>query len=114
MSLEAALDRVAKWRSVFAAWQLGTRPADDPECVALKDHRELTLLLRVEVSALAGLLIRKGLVTQQEWGDAVEEEAGLLNAAYEGRFPGMRATPDGIAYELPEALLTMRRMHFQR
>lgn len=50
--LLAALNKLAKWRSVFAGWQLGTRLKEDPECQAVKDHREVTILLRAEVSAL--------------------------------------------------------------
>lgn len=96
----SALERLCKWRSVFAAWQLGTRTPDDPELQAVKDHRELTILLRAEVSALTGLLVDKGVFTEQEFATAVEEEAARLSADYEKRFPGMTATIMGITYDL--------------
>lgn len=105
----AKLNRLAKWRAVFAGWQLGSRPKDDPECQAVRDHREVTILLRAEVTALTGLLIRKGVFTGKEFTEAVGEEADQLSADYARRFPGMEATDDGIAYHLPEAASTMKR-----
>ena len=59
-----AMNRLAKWRSVFAGWQLGTRQIGDPESDAVRDHREVTLLLRAEQSALVLLLIEKGIFTE--------------------------------------------------
>ncbi len=94
-----ALDRLTKWRTVFAGWQLGTRTKDDPECRAVKDHREVTILLRAEVSALVGMLVKKGVMTTEEWQQAMIEEAELLNKDYEKRFPGMVATDIGIRYD---------------
>ena len=38
-----ACNRLTKWRSVFAGWQLGTRAKGDPECDAVRDHREVTI-----------------------------------------------------------------------
>lgn len=54
-----ALNKLTKWRMVFAGWQLGTRPKGDPECDAVRDHREATMIQRVEISALSRLLIKK-------------------------------------------------------
>lgn len=50
-----ALNRLAKWRTVFAGWQLGTRARGDPESDAVRDHREATIMLRAEVNALTAL-----------------------------------------------------------
>jgi hypothetical protein len=77
-----ALNRVAKWRGVLAGWQLGTRAKGDPESDAVRDHREATILLRVEVTALTGLLLEKGLITQEELQNAYEGEANFLNDTY--------------------------------
>ena len=33
-----ALNVLAKWRTLLAGWQLGTRPKGDPECDAVSDH----------------------------------------------------------------------------
>jgi len=97
-----ALNRVAKWRTLFAGWQLGTRPKGDPECDAVRDHRELTILLRVEQSALVGVLIRKGIINPHEWEAALEDEANQLDDDYQVKFPGVRATDDGLVMNLRE------------
>lgn len=96
MALLPNIERLCKWRTVFAGWQLGTRPVDDPECAAVKDHREATLIQRCELSALATLLLSKGIITKEEWIAAVEKEADLLAMALEGRFPGFRAVDEGM------------------
>lgn len=115
MSDETALgvfNKLCKWRRFFASWQLGTRPADDGEFKAVAHHRELSILLRAELTALTGLLIRKGVFTQQEFRDALEAEAKQLDHDYEESFPGWRSTPDGMSMKMPEALETMRKLGF--
>lgn len=111
-SLVAALDRLAKWRKFFASWQLGTVPAADGRYKAVADHRELSILMRAELSALTGLLLRKGVFSQEEWQAALELEAKQLDHDYEERFPGWRSTADGLSMKLPEAAETMQRLGF--
>jgi hypothetical protein len=94
-----ALNILAKWRVLFTGWQLGTRLKGDPEGDAVRDHREVTILLRAESSALIGLLIRKGVFTHGEWLAALEEEANLLCADYERKFPGVTASEDGLTFD---------------
>jgi hypothetical protein len=96
----AALNRLGKWRSIFAGWQLGTRPKGDPECDAVRDHREVTILLRAEMSAAIGVLVRKGVITEAEWTAALEREANDLSRGYSQRFPGAAATDDGLTLDL--------------
>lgn len=103
----AALNKVTKWRTVFAGWQLGTRSDSDPECKAVKDHREVTILLRVENTALLKLLVDKGVFTTEEFQQAVIDEAEQLNKDYQKRFPGMEATDIGIRYDR-RAIETMK------
>lgn len=100
MPLDAAIQKLAKWRSVFAGWQLGTRLDSDQECKAVKDHREVTILLRAEVNALTSVLIEKGVVTEAEWGAYLEREVTLLDKSYEQRFPGIESTEHGIAMDV--------------
>lgn len=107
MSAIDALNRLAKWRAVFAGWQLGTRSSGDPECQAVRDHREATIMLRAEVSALVLLLVDAGVFTGDQWTEALETEANRLSEDYARRFPGMTATDDGIQYDA-RALETMR------
>lgn len=90
------LNRICKWRSILAGWQLGTRLKGDPECDAVRDHRELTLLLRVEVNALTGLLLKKGVFTQEEWQLQLVEECKALEESYQKRFPGMKSSDEGM------------------
>lgn len=92
-----ALNRLTKWRTFFTGWQLGTREKGDPEGDAVRDHREVTIILRCEVSALAGLMIEKGVFTAEEWDAALAKEADQLSADYSKRFPGVTATDDGLA-----------------
>jgi len=108
----AALEKLCKWRKFFASWQLGTRADGDGESRAVRDHREVSILMRAELSALAGALIRKGAITQQEFRDALEAEAVQLDADYSARYPGWSSTPDGLSMKLPEAADTMRKLGF--
>lgn len=101
-----ALNRVTKWRTVFAGWQLGTRAKGDPECDAVRDHREVTMILRIETTAISKLLIDKGIFTMDEYMKAV---ADLLNKDYEQRFPGFHATDIGLTMDVGLAAETTRR-----
>ena len=102
-SLELALNKLCKWRTVFAGWQLGTRTKDDPESQAVRDHREVTMLLRAEVSALTSLLIQKGVIQQEEWYNELEKEAERLDKDYERKFPGCRTSQMGVHIDLQVA-----------
>lgn len=97
--VEAALNRLAKWRTILAGWQLGTRAKGDPEGDAVRDHRELSLILRAEVSALSHALIDAGVITAERFGELVEREAELLSMSLEAKFPGARATDEGIVLD---------------
>lgn len=103
-----SLNRITKWRSVFAGWQLGTRPSSDAECQAVKHHVECTILTRVENSALVSLLVKKKVFTSEEWGLEVANECEHLNAAYEKLFPGFKATQDGIDIDVQLANQTTK------
>lgn len=94
-----ALNVLCKWRTILVGWQLGTRSADDPEAAALRDHRDLTLLLRAEVSAVVALLREKGLITEAEWLVHLEREAEHLSKAFEARFPGVTAHEHGLTMD---------------
>lgn len=105
--MSAALQRLAKWRTVFAGWQLGTRAKGDPECDAVRDHREATILLRAENNALIGLLVSKGVFTTEEFVKAVDEEAELLSKDYSQKFPGFKAADYGMEVNVAIAKDTM-------
>jgi hypothetical protein len=105
--LQVVLQRLTRWRAVFAGWQLGTRPLTDPETRAIRDHREVTMLMRAELSALVLMLIQKGVFTEAEYDEAYRVEAEFLEKSFERRFPGIKATDEGIVMT-PEAVETMR------
>lgn len=107
-SLQRALNKLCKWRSVLTGWQLGTRTLNDPEAQAVRDHRDATMMLRVEVTSLVSLLIEKKVFTVEEWSSMMEQEAGYLDKLYEAKFPGMQTTEFGVEYTLPAAAETMR------
>ncbi len=102
------LNRLAKWRSVFAGWQLGTRLDTDPVSQAVRDHREVTILLCAETNALTACLIEAGIFTSRDFTEQLILEAEALDAMYERKFPGMTSTDAGISMKLPEAAATMK------
>lgn len=106
------LNKLCKWRKFFASWQLGTTTDSDGEYRAVAHHRELSILLRAELTAVTGLLIRKGVFTQQEFQAELEAEAKRLDHDYEESFPGFRTVADGLSMKLPEAAETMRKLGF--
>ena len=95
-----AMNRLAKWRGHYAGWQLGTRLATDPESQAVRDHREVTLMMRAELNALVRVLTDKNLVGEREWLDALTDEANRLNQALSERWPGAQATSEGMSYDM--------------
>ena len=113
LSQRDVLEKLCKWRSVFASWQLGTRLNTDDECNALKDHREVTILLRAEVNALTKVLLDKGIVTEDEWNNAVTEEAVYLDTRYEQKFPGFSTSLTGVDMDVARVRETMKRMNWK-
>lgn len=112
-NLFRALNRLAKWRNILAGWQLGTRAKGDPESDAVRDTRELLLIMRAEQNAVVQLLIDKGVCTAEEWDATLEREANLLSEATARRFPGFTATDVGLEMRMPEAGETMKRYNFK-
>ena len=106
--LRRSLEKLAKWRGVLAAWQLGTRSIDNAECQAVRDHRELTILMRAELNALVGLCLRQGLFSEEEYQSQLSQEASALDQAYEAKFPGISTSAEGIHYDVPVAVETMK------
>lgn len=103
-------NRFTKWRSVFAGWQLGTRLDTDPESQAVRDHREVTMLMRAELNALTACCIEAGLFTAREYTEVLVRlvECEHLDEAYERKFPGYKSTDIGMNISFPEAAETMK------
>jgi hypothetical protein len=111
LKMMAALERVTKWRRWLASQIIGTAP-ETKGTRGIRDLQEARIILRVEVTAIIGLLLRKGLFTEEELQEALAEEADALNAAYSKAFPGVRATETGLTMDMPEAVYTMRAWGF--
>lgn len=111
--MTAALNKVCKWRQTLAGWQLGMRSTEDPESNAVRDTRELLIVLRVELNALTGLLMKSGAITEADWCDAVAEEAAHYDAGFERRFPGFSTSQGGVDVDVRVAAETMKRYRFK-
>jgi hypothetical protein len=107
------LNRMTKWRGWFTAWQLGTTVKGEAESEAIRDINEQRLIMRAEISALAGLLVQKGVFTQLEWVQQLTIEAEALDKMLSERFPGITSSVDGLIYKLPEAAQTMKKLNFK-
>lgn len=90
------MQKLARWRTVFASWQLGTRSDTDAECKAIKHHREATIMLRAEVNALTFLLIEKKVISDEEYDAALLGAVERLDADYAAFFPGFKSTDAGM------------------
>lgn len=108
----AALNRLCKWRSILTGWHLGTAPHDAPGVAAMRDLQDFRLVVRVDVSALTALLLKKGIVTQAEFDEQSTLEANLLEAALQRSFPGYRATDEGMVINPTIARETNKAKHF--
>lgn len=102
-----AQERLAKWRVLFTGWQLGTRPKGDPEGDAVRDHREVTIMLRAEVRALISSLIEYRILTKSAYNRHLERECNDLNEEYSQRFPGITTDDKGLVFD-DRAVETMK------
>lgn len=105
-------NKLAKWRNFFASWQLGTTSANDGRYRAIKNHYELSILMRADINAITGLLIKKGVFTQEEYTEAIIAESKRLDHDYEESYPGWSSDDDGMHMTLPSAFETMKRLGF--
>jgi hypothetical protein len=105
---ERTVNRLAKWRTVFAGRWLGTRPKDDPECQAVRDITEKYLMLRVEVNALTALFIARGVFAVEDFEKQIIRECDYMQTMLEKSFPGFKATDDGMHIDTARAAETMK------
>lgn len=105
-------DKLAKWRTVYTGWLLGTRAHEDPESRYHRNRNELLLLMRAELSAVTRLISELPGVTREHILTVMAEEYEALDSSLEEFFPGYSSRPDGMSIKLPEAAETMRRFGF--
>jgi len=67
-------------------------PGLETESVSIGESRHIQ---RVELNAVAGLLIKKGVCTEEEWQRALDEEIGVYEKAVAKEWPEVRPEPDG-------------------
>lgn len=96
-----ALNKLCKWRMIFAGWHLGSKTLTTdgkatPGVAAMRDLMDKWLIVRAENSALAILLCEKGIFTQEEFYNAIMKEAATLDKELESIFPGFRTSENGI------------------
>jgi len=102
------LNRLGKWRSVFTGWQLGTRPIGDPESDCVRDLQEWRLLMRAEITALTSLCIRAGVFKIEDFQAQAHIEAEHLCTMLEAKFPGFKATDEGMTMDSKIASQTVK------
>ncbi len=102
------LNRLGKWRSVLTGRVLGTRPSTDPQAQGYRDLFEKLLILRAESTALSALILKTGLITQEQLHDQVQFEAKLLCEQYAERFPGFKASDIGMEIDVAKAAETTK------
>lgn len=111
--LDRALNKLCKWRSLYAGWWLGTRPNSDPTTQAVRDNFDRAIVLRAEMTAISAILIQKQVCTQEELQRAVLAEVQALDTQLEKAWPGFRTSDEGLVFaDLNEAAATMKRRGF--
>ena len=112
MALEN-LNKLCKWRLIYAGWHNGTQSISEPGVQAMRDLHEKLLIQRVEITALATLMLEKGVFTAEEFQAKVESEAEILDATLSDFFAGFETIPNGIRILDAEiAAETQRRLGF--
>lgn len=107
------LNKLCKWRSIFAGWMFGTRAMNAPGTAAMRDLAEKWLIMRAENNAILGLLLERKLFTESEFRKRLDKEADWLDRQQERNFPGMRTNEDGVVfYDLDMANKTMADLGF--
>lgn len=106
------LERLAKWRTVFTGWIIGTASKEMPGVRGVVDLMERTIILRAEISALTTMLRNKGVFTHAEFVTALEAEAAQLDSDFARLFPGYTATDHGINIDVKTARETNARLGF--
>lgn len=107
------LNKLCKWRSIFAGWMFGTRAMDRPGTAAMRDLAEKWLIMRAENNAILGMLIEKKLFTSHDFEKRLMKEADWLDRDMERRFPGMKTTETGVVfYDMDMANKTMTDLGF--
>jgi hypothetical protein len=110
--LRAAMEKLGKWRGLYAGWWFGTRRLDEAQARAARDNFDRTIMLRCEVNAFTALCLQKGLWSVGEWQQQLLEEIERMDAALEEKWPGFRTDSTGLIMTPAIAHDTMKREGF--
>ena len=75
---------------------LGTRAHTDGDYLALLSLLERSFFLRAEATAIVQVLIKKGLLNERDFQNAVAHEMNLLLVELHKEWPEIEVTDDGI------------------
>jgi hypothetical protein len=107
------LNKLCKWRMVFAGWLGGTKTMNEGGARAARDWAEKWLIMRAEMNALIQLLVEAKVITFEQFQAQVQFEAELLDRQMERNFPGFRSTDVGMEiYDAKLAAETTKRLGF--
>lgn len=110
--LRAAMEKLGKWRGLYAGWWFGTRRLDDSQAQAARDNFDRTIMLRCEMNAFTALCLKHGVFTPEEWQAQLLQEIETMDKALEAKWPGFRTSTDGLVMQPAVAAETMRRAGF--
>lgn len=94
-----ALNKATKWKSILTGWQVGSRPLGDPESDAVRDHREITILERLEISALKQILVGVEF-SQEEFNQALTIWSQGTDTSKDGAVQEHRAVTISLRVEI--------------
>lgn len=88
--------RLQRWPIGVIGEFTGTRSDKDPQARAARRWLRRLLMTQAEQLAIFAVLMDKGLVTKQEYQDALQNAAHTLCVELEAEFPGLAARDNGV------------------
>jgi len=108
-ALYTALSRLRQYGRVGIGRITGTCPSTNGQ--AVMSLEEARLFHRVELSAVASLLIQKGVFTSEEFTVQMIEEARHLDAGLAKDWPEITVAEDGRSFSIDTAKMFQRTKH---
>lgn len=94
--VEHAMRRARQIGRITAGRLFGTIPNTSGKYIAIMDLEERAIYCRAEMNAVAALLIKKGLITSEEFQAQLAEELNHLADSYQAKIPEVLFTPIGM------------------
>ena len=106
------MNRVVQWKEILANWELGTKDDTDGTYRAVQDARDGDIRRGVKLEALTELLLSRGVIRPEELIEKQIELAVRFDKSMEDKFPGAKATDDGIEVDEDVYAATKSRLGF--